>query len=568
MSTNAVEVPMTAPYHAPSQADSRLWSEAVPLGDVPVRSAALFGDRDALVFPDSRWTYEELAAEAERSARALRALGVGSGDSVAVLMANSPNFVRIMFGIASLGAVAVLVNARYQGKDLAHVLNDASACVLVTCDLPDQPFSLRDRIESALEGLDPEDPRGLPVASAPALRHIVVLGDLAQVLPPIYLAEQEFLSGAEAVDPAEVHELRRRVSVRSVGAMMYTSGTTADPKGCLLSHEMLVRNSIAVGDRLDVRKGDRFWDPLPMFHMSSILPMIGSFHVGATFISMGHFEAEAALELMDRESVTHAFPTFPTITQALAQHAGFHEVDFAELRLVNNVAPPGRLRDLQALWPKATLVTAYGSTETGGCVSFSEISDSLENRTNTCGRPFPGIEVRIEDHTTGEEADLGLRGEICVRGYSLFEGYHGAPALTAAKVDADGWFHTGDIGSVDEVGRISYHGRTKDMLKVGGENVAAVEIEELLQSHPAISIAQVVGLPDDLMMEVPAAFLELAPGQQVTDAEVWAWLEGRIAKFKVPHYIRIVTEWPVAATKIQKFKLRDQICAELGFDHE
>ncbi|MER6977745.1 class I adenylate-forming enzyme family protein [Streptomyces carpinensis] len=548
----------------PFDADTRTWAEAVPLGDVPLRGAALWGDSEAIVFPGTRWTYPELAEQAERTARSLLALGVRPGDHVAVLMSNSPDFVRCLFGSAMIGAVAVLINARYQGRDLTHVLADSGAKVLLSGEQPGQPFSMRERIESALADLDPTDPQGLPTASVPQLRRIVMLGELPGEVPPVHTTADAFDALAETVDSADVHLLRRRVSLRSIAAMMYTSGTTSAPKGCLLSHEMVVRNGIAVGERLDVRRGDRFWDPLPMFHMSSVLPMIASFYVGGTFISMQHFEADAALTLMHEERVTHAFPTFPTVTQALAQHPRFAEVDFGELRLVNNVAPPARLRELQKLWPHATLVTAYGSTETGGCVSFSEITDSLEDRTNTCGRPFPGIELCVVDRATGGTLPLGERGEICVRGYSMFEGYHGDPSLTTDKTDDDGWFHTGDIGSLDKAGRVSYHGRLKDMLKVGGENVAAVEIEELLQSHPAVSIAQVVGVPDPRLVEVPAAFLELAPGHSVTDREIWEWLQGRVATFKVPHHLRFVEEWPVAATKIQKFRLREQLCAELG----
>jgi len=535
----------------------------VPIGDIPVRGAALWPDAEALVFPEARLTYSELAEDAELAARALRAMGVGPGDHVGILMANCPDFVRVLYGATMIGAVAVLINARYQGDDLAHVITDAGITVLVTGDQVGQPHGLAERIEAALPDLDPSAADGLPVASAPCLSQIVVLG-AAETVAAAYVDRSRFEQLAQRVPPDEVDRLRRTVPLRSVGMMMYTSGTTSKPKGCQLSHEMVVRNGIAAGERLDIRRGDRFWDPLPMFHMSSILPMTGCLHTGATFISMGHFDADPALELMDRERVTHAFPTFPTITQAIANHPRFGEVDFSALRLVNNVATPARLRELQQLWPGAAIVTAYGSTETGGVVSFSSIDDTLEQRTDTCGKPFPGIEVRIVDGETGAEMPTGERGEICVRGYSLFEGYHNNPEQTGTAVDADGWFHTGDIGAVDAEGRISYLGRLKDMLKVGGENVAAVEIEELLQQHPAVSIAQVVGIPDDRYVEIPAAFVELVDGVEASPEQIAQWMQGKIATFKLPRHVRVVEEWPVAATKIQKFRLRDQLCAELG----
>lgn len=537
------------------------WSEAMPIGDIPVRGAALWPEAEALVFADVRLTYAQLAEDAESVARSLSSLGVRPGDHVGVLMANCPDFVRMLYGTTMLGAVAVLINARYQGNDLAHVIADAGLKVLVTGDQEGQPFTLLERVEAALPDLDPQDPEAFPVASAPALSAVVVLSAGAGAAPA-YIDRETFDAAARDTDAEEVHRLRRQVPIRSVGVMMYTSGTTSRPKGCLLSHEMVVRNGIAGGDRLDVRRGDRFWDPLPMFHMSSVLPMTACFVAGATFISMGHFEPEPALDLMAAERVTHAFPTFPTITQAIAAHPRFSEVSFDALRIVNNVATPARLRELQALWPNAALVTAYGSTETGGVVSFSTPTDTLHERTDTCGSPFPGIQVRIIDAETGEEAATGERGEICVRGYSMFEGYHNADGLTCT--DAEGWFHTGDIGCLDGGGRIVYLGRLKDMLKVGGENVAAVEIEELLQQHPDVSIAQVVGIPDDRMVEVPAAFVELRKGGEAQPEELVEFLRGKLANFKLPRHVRLVDDWPVAATKIQKFRLREQLCHDLG----
>lgn len=546
-------------------AAARTWGEAMPFGDLPVRGAALWPDAEAIIFPHERLTFTELADDAELAARALRGLGVGPGDHVGVLMANCPDYARITFGITMLGAVAVLINARYQGGDLRHVITDAGLKVLVTGDQEGQPFGMTQRIEAAFSDLDPQQDGAFPLASAPDLEAVVVLASTGGQAAA-YISRDVFYAGAEKASPTEVHHLRREVPVRGIGMMMYTSGTTAKPKGCALSHEMVVRNGIAVGERLDVQTGDRFWDPLPMFHMSSVLPMVACLHAGASFISMEHFEAGTALELMGAEIVTHVYPTFPTITQALANHPSFGDVDWSQVRIVNNVAPPTTLRQLQDLWPNAALVTAYGSTEAGGCVSFSNPTDTLEKRTDTCGTPFPGIQVRVVDPATNEPVPTGERGELCVRGYSVFEGYHNATDQTAEAVDADGWFHTGDIGALDEDGRISYLGRLKDMLKVGGENVAAVEIEGVLQSHPAVNIAQVVGIPDDRLVEVPAAFVELKPGASAEPEELVEFLRGEIANFKLPRHVRVVEEWPMAATKIQKFRLREGLCAELGIE--
>jgi fatty-acyl-CoA synthase len=174
------------------------------------------------------------------------------------------------------------------------------------------------------------------------------------------------------------------------------------------------------------------------------------------------------------------------------------------------------------------------------------------------------MQVRILDSESGAELPAGTRGEIVARGWGLFEGYLAGPGQTTGAVDEEGWFHTGDWGSLDELGRITYHGRLKDMLKIGGENVAAVELESFLASHPAVAIVQVVGVPDDHLVEVAAAFVELAPGAELSADELVAFCRGSIASYKIPRYVRFVEEWPMSATKIQKAKLREQLLAELG----
>ena len=332
-----------------------------------------------------------------------------------------------------------------------------------------------------------------------------------------------------------------------------------------MSHEALVRTSVIAGrTRFRLTPEDRLWDPLPMFHMSSILPLIGVLDASATFISTAHFDPDAAMETLDRERVTFSFATFPAITQALLRHPEYHVDRWRHIRLINNVAPPDTMRWMQSQMPHTTQISAYGCTECGGVVAFNDPDDTLDQRCETSGRPFDGIELEVRDLEHGQPAGPGLHGEIVVRGYCLFEGYYKDEPHTAAAVDGDGWFHTGDIGAVSADGRISYLGRIKDMLKVGGENVAAVEIESYLGTHPAVSIAAVVGVPDPKYLEVAAAFIELAPGHAPTEAEIIDFCRAGLAAFKVPRHVRFVTEWPTSATKIQKFRLQEQLADELA----
>jgi acyl-CoA synthetase (AMP-forming)/AMP-acid ligase II len=191
------------------------------------------------------------------------------------------------------------------------------------------------------------------------------------------------------------------------------------------------------------------------------------------------------------------------------------------------------------------------------------LTDPLETRVSRLGKPLPGLEVRIVDPDGGAEVPRGQRGEVLVRGYSTLEGYYRDPQKTATAIDAEGWFHTGDIGSMDADGNMMFHGRIKDMLKVGGENVAAAEIEACLQRHPAVKLAQVVGIPDARYVEVPAAFVELKGGVPATEQELVAHCRQEIAGFKVPRHVRFVAEWPMSTSKIQKFRLRDGLMQEL-----
>ena len=381
--------------------------------------------------------------------------------------------------------------------------------------------------------------------------------------PDGMLSQAQFEAAAERIGEEEIEQLAARVAVRSVCIMIYTSGTTDLPKGCPLTHEALVRSGRAMGrERYLLTAEDVFWDPLPMFHMSAILPITAVFDAGATFVSMTHVEPDAAIDQIVEERPTVLFPSFPTLTTALIHNARWGEVDLTRVRVVNNVASPDMLRAFQAAYPDAVQVSAYGLTEATGVVSFNELTDTLDERSTTCGRPFSGIEVRIVDPETGEPRGVDEHGEINIRGYCLFEGYHRDPEKTAQTMDADGWLHTGDLGSLDRDGRISYQGRLKDMLKVGGENVAAVEIESYLGTHPAVKIAQVVPAPDPKYVEVPAAFVELHDGIEMTADELVEYCRGKIASFKVPRYVRFVTEWPMSATKIQKYRLREWIQSE------
>lgn len=537
------------------------WTETYTIGSLLARAAERAPADCALAFPGERASFAALDMRAVDAARSLAALGVAKGDAVGILMANCADFVDVLLGCALLGAWAVPINARYKARELAYVIENADLRALVTTDRIDEHVDFVALLEEALPSLaTAHDPRALALPEAPRLRTIVVMGTSA---PAAMLPEPAFRALRERVDAGEIARRRARVAVRDVAIMMYTSGTTAMPKGCPLSHEALVRTALEAGrTRFELTRADRLWDPLPMFHMSFVLPFLACLDAGAALLAMERFEPGLALQYLSQERATVNFASFPTITQALLAHPSF-DAGKLHFRLMNNVGPPDLLRQFHTAFPFARHISAYGLTEAGGVTAFGEPGDDDETRATTSGRPFDGIEVSVRDPATNAPLAAGERGELCIRGYCLFEGYYKSPEKNAEAFDAEGWFHTGDLGTLDANGRIAYLGRTKDMLKVGGENVAAVEIESFLQTHPAVLLAQVVSAPDAKYGEVAAAFVQLRAGAVASADDLIAFCRGKIASFKIPRHVRFVDAWPMSATKIQKFKLREAIEKEL-----
>jgi acyl-CoA synthetase (AMP-forming)/AMP-acid ligase II len=539
--------------------------QVTTLGDLLLLAADRFPDAPALIFPDRSLTYAELVERALRRARALQALGVQPRDHVGLLLPTSFEFVEFLFAIALCGAVVVPMNARYKHNELAYVIENGDLSVVITTDQIADHVNFVERLTQALPGLAAApDARHLRLASAPHLRTLVLLGEGGA---PGFMPQSQFESLTAGVPEDSVHAARLKVRLRDPAIMLYTSGTTANPKGCLLSHESMVRNSIALGrHRYALKQHDVFWSPLPMFHIAAILPLCAIFDVGGAYATMTYFDAGQALKMIAQRKVTATYPCFVTIMSDLISHPDFATTDLSRITLMNSnfaVQPPGIKDAMLKAMPRAIYVGTFGMTETAGTVTTSRLDDPLDQRVSRLGKPLPGLEVRILDHDTGADAAVGQRGEVLVRGYSTLLGYYKDPEKTAAALDADGWYHTGDVGSLDANGTLMFHGRTKDMLKVGGENVAAAEIEACLQRHPAVKLAQVVGVPDARLVEVAAGFVELKTGATVTAEELMDFCRSEIAGFKVPRHIRFVNEWPMSTSKIQKFRLRAQLLAEL-----
>ena len=540
-----------------------MWIEGTTVGHLLDRAAERSPDHDAVVFPDTRTTYRELSQLTDAMARSFAGLGIERGDKVGILMANRLEFVIAFVAAAKLGAVPVPINARFKAYELGHVISHADVRLLLTCAGPSGTADYPEILLEVFPDLAAqEDPWRLDVAAAPKLRQIV---DIDAQRTGFLTREALDAAGAE-VGSGEVALRQSRVRIRDIAMLMYTSGTSARPKGCLLTHEALVRHGGNVArSRFLLTPEDSFWDPLPLFHIGGIVPMLGCFSVGARYCHAGHFEPGVALRMLEAERCTVLYPAFETIWLAVLDHPEFERTDLSSVRVIQSIAVPERLAQLEARMPWAAQVSSYGATESSSNLTLTRPDDPYDARINTLGRVLPGMEIRVVDPETGDECGPGEVGELCSRGYSLFEGYYKDPELTGETFDAEGFFHSQDLGRLDDEGRLVYVGRLKDMLKVGGENVSALEVEGYLVTHPAVNIAQVVGAPDTRYGEVPAAFLELKQDGSVDEQEVIEFCLDRIATYKVPRYVRFVRqgEWPMSGTKIQKFVLRERISSEL-----
>jgi fatty-acyl-CoA synthase len=515
------------------------------IGEILTRGASVRSQATAFALPEQRLSYAELLNGALRASRALAGLGVGRGERVGILMPNCVEFVELLFGCALMGAVAVPINARFKVYELSHVLDDGDIVALVTTDLVSEYVSYAALVEEAIATRQPR-----------RLRRLVMLG---KGVRPGFLNQGEFLTAADRGDVDDGSKGRGR----EVALMMFTSGTTSTPKGCPLTHDAMVGTATALAERYRLGDHERFWDPLPLFHMGAMIPMLAVLHSGGSFHTMTHFEPGPALSQVESERCTFMYPAVPTITQALVHHPNFKQTKLARVRAVLAQGLPQALRELQGSFPGAAVISSYGLTEASG-ISAAGGPDEDGDERSTCGRALHGMELRIMDPATGRQCEPGARGEIWLRGTGVFAGYYKRNESTPEIVDADGWLRTGDYGAADMAGRLTFLGRRKDMLKVGGENVAALEVEAYLLTHPSVKIAQVIGVPDAKFTEVPAAFVELVEGAQVGEDELIAFCQGQIASFKVPRYVRAVTTWPMSATKIQKARLRSELMAELG----
>lgn len=532
-----------------------------PHGELLRRQAEAHGQRLFAVVDDETITYRELYERASAIARGLIARGIGRGDRVGVLMPNCIEFFVTHFAIQLVGAITVTINARYKAYELAHAVKKADIRLLFTTDRIDQHVNFCDLLQEAFPDLGAATgPGRLRIEHAPRLEGLVLCGRTRR--RPFMPLESLSVEGQAVASDAHL-KCVAPTSVDDVAVMLFTSGTTAAPKACQLTHRGLYQTwAYTYPDAVGLQPGEKVWVPMPCFHVGGVGLSISTLCRAATFVTSIHHDGAAALRLIREYAVEHLYPGFYTLMLPVMRAEGYDRAALTAARSMVCVAPYETHKMMQEQLPDGVLILQlFGMSEASGYVTFTFPDRSEAHRLQTNGTPIEDVQVRIVDPETCAVLPAGEQGEIQFRGPNAFHSYYEDEMATRATVLEGGWIRTGDCGRLDAEGSAYFLGRIKDMLKVGGENVAAAEIEAFLDRHPAVKLTQVVGRPDERYGEVAVAFVELLPGATASAQELIAFCKGRLASFKVPREVRFVSEWPMSSTKIQKFRLREMLSA-------
>jgi len=511
-----------------------------------------YGDRVATIFHGGAVTYRQLQQTADQLARGFLSLGVAKGDKVAIWMAGYAEWAYVYFALTRIGAVMVAVNTRYRPEEIEYVLNKSRASLLICKDEPNKNYL------ALLQELAPGVGRienALPPAKLPFLKQVVFASD-RQFVGCMTLAE--LAKRGESVADSELANAARKVSSEDIAMIQFTSGTTAMPKGAMLFQAAMLRGAQCGCLALKLTERDRFFSPQPFFHVGgSIQVMLTPIVSGCTMIVQPYFDAGEALELMERHRCNVLMGHQPHYIEYL-NHPDLKKRKLALEKGMIFASPEVNQRVHDEMGIKK-LISPYGLTETHIGGTACALDDALELRMTTVGRPMPGVELGIRQ-PDGKLLPQGQPGEVCFKGWCITKGYFDDPEKTAEAIDGEGWFRTGDLGVIGSDGYLRLIGRIKDMIRVGGENVAAAEVETVLLKHDAVKQAVAVGMSDERLAEVVAVFIELKAQSSASEQELIAYCRQHLASFKVPRRVNFITDWPMTgAGKIQRYVLKESL---------
>jgi len=505
-----------------------------------------FPDHDAFVDGTVATTYRELNAQVDHLARGLIDLGLAKGDKVGLWMPNIVEWVVAYFAVARIGAVVVPMNTRYKAHEVEYILDDSEATALFAADA----FVGIDYVHM-IEQIAPRLPR---------LQHVVIAGAPGDGM---HRFDDLVARGKAKVADDRLGEREGSCFPEDNVFILYTSGTTGNPKGAMLSHHNIARNAEQVTEVLRTTDADSFLLAVPFFHcFGCVMGITGAITWGATMVPMQVFKPEEALDLVERHgvSVLYGVPTM-FVLELEAYRRGRSDgtpYDVSSLRTGIMAGAPCPIEVMKGTMSElgCNVCIAYGLTEASPVITMTRFDDSVRRRVETVGRPLTGIEVRVVDDDHQPVPTDGT-GELACRGYNVMLGYYKLPDKTAEAIDEDGWLYSGDLATIDDDGYVRIVGRKKDMLITGGFNVYPAEIEEYLFTHPRVQNVSVIGIEDAVMGEVAVAYIIPTSGEAPTPQEIVDYCVGQIANFKVPRYVVLVDELPMTQSgKVQKFRLR------------
>ena len=540
------------------------------IGEMLERIAREYPDNEALVSIDQgiRWKYSEFLEKVDELALALMSLDVKKGDRVAIWAMNYAEWVLVQFATAKCGAIMVNINPAYRSFELEYVLKQAEVHTLILQGRFKDSDYVGMFYEACPEATEMQAGKSISPEKFPFLKNVVFMGDISY--NGMYTWD-EFIAKGHSLGREELKEREEMLSFDDPVNIQYTSGTTGYPKGAVLTHHSVLNNGYTIGSGMGFTSKDRLCIPVPFYHcFGMVLSNMACVTHGSTMIIPSPaFNAEAVLKTINDEKCT-AVHGVPTMFIAELKHPNFHKYKYDTLRtgiMAGSPCPIEYMKEVNEKMHMTDIVIVYGQTETSPGVTMTTTSDTLERRVTTVGRTFPHVELKIIDPNTQKIVERGETGEICARGYVVMKCYYNNPSATRRTIDANGWNHTGDLGIMDEEGYVKIVGRLKEMVIRGGENIYPREIEEFFHTNRKIEDAYVIGVPDEKYGEELMVWVKLRDKETMTEEELREFCNGRIARYKIPRYIKFVDSFPMTvAGKIRKGEMRDISIAELGLE--
>jgi fatty-acyl-CoA synthase len=555
--------PLTQSYYSGASSTQIIYQT---IGDYLDHICQRFPDNEALVVrhQNVRWTYAEFKREIDRLTTGLLALGIQPGDRVGIWGPNSFEWALVQYATARIGALMVCINPAYRLHELEYALNKVECRAIVTAE----NFKTSEYLQM-LQELVPElescAPGELKAQKFPHLEMVIRMGKDAT---SGMLNFPDVCALGTDAQYQQLEQIKGTLRPDDPINIQFTSGTTGSPKGATLTHCNILNNGYLCGVGMGFTDRDRLCIPVPLYHcFGMVMGNLACLSHGATAIYPdASFDPVETLQTVQDEKCT-ALHGVPTMFITELDHPQFSEFDLSTLRtgiMAGAPCPVEVMKRVIGDMHMEHILIGYGQTETSPVNHMTLSNDSIEKRTGTVGRAVPWVEIKITDEND-RVLPVGAKGEICVRGYSVMRGYWNDEERTRETIDTAGWLHSGDLGVMDEEGYMQVVGRIKDMVIRGGENVYPREVEEFLYTNPKIAEVQVFGVADPKMGEEICAWVQLYPGESMTEDELKDFCRGQITHFKIPRYVRFVDEYPMTVTgKIQKFLMRDQMEAELG----